>query len=161
VPVLRKTDLPRAIKEAAGNRSPRTLTRLTAGNQILQVKILPVHSGMTIVWQDMTERAQAERAEERLTLAAEGANDGLWEWDLRTQEVYFSARWRAMLGLPATHDLGRVEAWMDRVHADDIGPLRAALDAYLSGQGDHLEHEHRIRHEDGSYRRFLCRGVAV
>jgi diguanylate cyclase (GGDEF)-like protein len=50
---------------------------------------------------------------------------------------------------------------MDRVHADDLDPLKEALEAHLSGKTDHFEHEHRIRHEDGTYRRFLCRGLAV
>ena len=77
----------------------------TAGARILQVKILPVAGGVTLLWHDVTERTRAEhalkRSEERLALAAEGANDGLWEWDLRTQEFYVSGRWRAMIGLPA------------------------------------------------------------
>jgi diguanylate cyclase (GGDEF)-like protein len=50
---------------------------------------------------------------------------------------------------------------MDRVHADDIVALKEALEAHLSGTTDHFQHEHRIRHEDGTYRRFVCRGVAV
>jgi diguanylate cyclase (GGDEF)-like protein len=66
-----------------------------------------------------------------------------------------------MIGLPAHAGSGRLEEWMDRVHADDIGPLKEALEAHLSGKTDHVQHEHRIRHEDGTYRRFLCRGVAV
>src|SRR2546425_12512309 len=66
-----------------------------------------------------------------------------------------------MIGLPAHAGIGRPEEWMDRVHADDIAPLKEALEAHLSGQTDHFQHEHRIRHEDGTYRRFLCRGVAV
>jgi diguanylate cyclase (GGDEF)-like protein/PAS domain S-box-containing protein len=120
---------------------------------------------VTLLWHDVTERTRAEhalkRSEERLALAAEGANDGLWEWDLRSQEFYFSGRWRAMLGLPAPEGIGRPEEWMDRVHADDIVLLKEALEAHLSGKADHFQHEHRIRHEDGTYRRFLCRGVAV
>ena len=169
VPVLGKTELPRAIDDALTNRSPRTLAALglpsTAGARILQVRILPVVGGVTLLWHDVTERTRAEhtlkRSEERLALAAEGANDGLWEWDLRSKEVYFSGRWRAMIGLPAHAGIGRPEEWMDRVHADDIAPLKEALEAHLSGQTDHFQHEHRIRHEDGTYRRFLCRGVAV
>ena len=169
VPVLGKTELPRAINDALTNRSPRTLAHLglpsAAGARILQVKILPVVGGVTLLWHDVTERTRAEhalkRSEERLALAAEGANDGLWEWDLRSKEFYFSGRWRAMLGLPAPAGIGRPEEWMDRVHADDIVPLKEALEAHLSGKTDHFEHEHRIRHEDGTYRRFLCRGVAV
>ncbi|MGB7217458.1 MAG: EAL domain-containing protein [Vicinamibacterales bacterium] len=169
VPALAKTDLPRAINDALTNRSPRTLAQLglpsAAGPRILQVRILPVVGGVTLLWQDVTDRTRADqslkRSEERLALAAEGASDGLWEWDLRSQEFYVSARWRALLGLPAPAGVGRPEEWMDRVHADDIGPLKQALEAHLSGKTAHFEHEHQIRHEDGTYRRFLCRGIAV
>jgi diguanylate cyclase (GGDEF)-like protein/PAS domain S-box-containing protein len=169
VPGLDKTELPRAISDALTDRSPRVLAHLglpaAAGARILQVKILPVAGGVTLLWHDVTERTRAEhalkRSEDRLSLAAEGANDGLWEWDLRNQEFYFSGRWRAMIGLAAPAGIGRPEEWMDRVHADDIVPLKEALEAHLSGTIDHFQHEHRIRHEDGSYRRFLCRGIAV
>jgi diguanylate cyclase (GGDEF)-like protein/PAS domain S-box-containing protein len=168
-PGLRKTELPRAIDDALTDRSPRTLAQLTlpsaAGARILQVRILPVLGGVTLLWHDMTERTRADQArnrnDERLALAAEGANDGLWEWDLRSQEFYGSSRWRALIGLPAVAGLGRPEEWMDRVHADDLRPLEDALDAHLSGKTDLFQHEHRIRHEDGTYKRFMCRGVAV
>ena len=89
---------------------------------------------MTLLWDDVTERTRAEpalkRSEERLALAAEGANDGLWEWDLRSQEFYCSTRWRAMLGLPAAAGIGPVAEWIDRVHEDDRAELKAALDAH-------------------------------
>jgi diguanylate cyclase (GGDEF)-like protein/PAS domain S-box-containing protein len=169
VPALGKTELPRVINDALTNRSPRTLAHLglpfAAGARVLQVRILPVVGGVTLLWHDITEQACAEqalkRSEERLALAAEGANDGLWEWDLRSQEFYFSRRWKAMIGLPDPAGIGRPEEWMDRVHVDDLAQLKEALEAHLSGKTADLQHEHRIRHEDGTYRRFLCRGVAV
>ena len=169
VPALGTTSLPRAINEALKDRTARTLSHVSlpspAGARILQVKILPVGGGVTLLWHDVTERTQAEhalkRSEERLALAAEGANDGLWEWDLRTQEFYFSARWRAMVGLPPSAGIGRPEEWIERVHPDDAAPLKEALKAHLSGDTEHFEHEHRIRNEDGTYRKFLCRGVAA
>jgi diguanylate cyclase (GGDEF)-like protein/PAS domain S-box-containing protein len=169
VPVLGKTELPRAISESLSDRRARTLPRIgltfAESARILQVKILPVAGGVTLLWHDVTERTHAElelkRREDRLALAAEGANDGLWEWDLRSQEFYVSSRWTAMIGLPARAGLGRPEEWTDRVHPDDIGSLKQALDAHLSGKTDHFENEHRIRHEDGTYQRFLCRGIAV
>ena len=168
VPVLAKTDLPRAVSEALTSRTPGTLAPLrlsaAASARTLHVRILPVVGGVTLLWHDVTERTRAEhaikRGEERLALAAEGANDGLWEWDLRSQEFYCSGRWRAMLGLPEPAGIGRPEEWMDRVHADDIVALKEALEAHLSGTTDVFQHEHRIRHEDGTYRRVLCRGVA-
>ena len=150
-------------------RAPRTLAHLglptAAGRRMLQVRVLPVAGGVTLLWDDITERARAEhalkRSEERLALAAEGANDGLWEWDLRSQEFYCSSRWRAMLGLPAPAGIGPLPEWIDRVHDDDRAALKAALEAHLSGKTEHFQHAHRIRHEDGTYRQFLCRGVAV
>jgi diguanylate cyclase (GGDEF)-like protein/PAS domain S-box-containing protein len=169
VPAFAKTELPRAVTDALANRSPRTLAHLAlpsaAGARILEVKILPVAGGATVLCHDVTERARAEdalkRSEERLSLAVEGANDGMWELDLRSQEFYFSRRWKAMIGLSAPAGTGRPEEWFERVHAEDIAPLKQALGAHLSGQTDHFQHEHRIRHEDGTYRRFLSRGVAL
>ena len=108
---------------------------------------MPAAGSTTLLWHDVTEQKRAEyavkRSEERLALAAEGANDGLWEWDLRSQEFYVSARWRAMIGLPATAAIGRPEDWIDRVHPDEIGPLKEALNAHLSGKTDHFQYEHR------------------
>jgi diguanylate cyclase (GGDEF)-like protein/PAS domain S-box-containing protein len=129
------------------------------------VKIQPEADRVTVLWHDITERARAtqarERSEQRLALLAQGANDGLWDWDLRTQECYFSPRWWALLGLPASVGTGRVGDWLDRVHPDDIEPLKQTIGAHLSGQTDHVQHEHRVRHENGTYLGFLCRGVAV
>ena len=169
IAALNQTSLPKAVQEALTSRSPRTLTHLglpsASAPRILEVKILPVADGVTLLWHDTTDRTNAEQAlkrnEERLTLAAEGANDGLWEWDLRTQAFYASGRWKAMMGLPATPGIGRPEEWLGRVHTEDVASLREALEAHLAGTTDHFHHEHRIRHEDGTYRRFLCRGVAA
>ncbi|PWT83496.1 MAG: diguanylate cyclase [Blastocatellia bacterium] len=169
VPALRMTELPRAVEDVLSNRSARTLAHVGLGSgepaRILQVKLLSVVDGVTLLWHDITEQTRAERAlkrsEQRLALAAAGANDGLWEWDLRTRELYFSGRWKSMIGLAAHSSIGRLEDWMDRVHADDLASLKKALDAHLAGRTEHFQHEHRIRHEDGTYRRFLCRGVAL
>ena len=169
VPALARTELPRALADTNADRTARTLNhlRLPSGTdvRIVQVKLLPVAGGITLLWHDVTERERAEhelrRSGERLALAAEGANDGLWQWNLQTQEFYVSGRWRAMIGLPAHAAIGGPGEWLDRVHADDIANLKAALDAHLAGSTQVFQHEHRIRHEDGSYRRFLCRGVAV
>jgi diguanylate cyclase (GGDEF)-like protein/PAS domain S-box-containing protein len=168
VPALRDTGLPRAISDALKDQSPQTLPCLglssSAGARILQVKILPVAGGATLLWYDITERTRADdalkRNTERLALAAEGANDGLWELDLRTQEFYFSGRWKAMLGLSQAAGVGRVEEWLERVHPDDAVALTDALKAHVDGKTELLQHEHRIRHEDGTYRWFLCRGLA-
>ena len=168
VPALSYTQVPQAIEDSLADRQSRTLAVRLSSNpdaRILQVQVIAVDGGVALLWHDVTARTQSEhelkRAAERLTLAAEGANDGLWQWNLRSQEFYVSGRWRAMIGLPANAGIGRPDDWLGRVHADDIADLKDTLETHLAGQTDVFRHEHRIRHEDGTYRRFLCRGLAV
>ena len=157
--------MPRALQDP-GDRTARP-----GGLQLQPLRMrhpareaLPVASAWR-AWHDITERTHAEhelkQTGARLTLAAEGANDGLWQWNLRTQEFYVSVRWRTLVGLPADAAIGRPEDWLTRVHAEDVAGLKASLEAHLAGHTEVFQHEHRIRHEDGSYRRFLCRGLAV
>jgi len=165
---LGETDLPRSLDDALKTLNPRTLpeVRLTTpkGPRILNADILPDADGATIVWHDVTDVRVADHAlrksAERLSLIGDGAQDGLWAWDRRTHEFYVSSRWRAMVGLSPQSGVGRPEDWLNRVHPDDIVPLKDALDAHVSGRADQFLHEHRLRHEDGTYRWFLCRGVA-
>jgi diguanylate cyclase (GGDEF)-like protein len=167
IPALARTELPRLITAAFAERTPQTLPQLTLPSATrvkrMQVRVLPVASGATLLWDDLSSRTNqvATRAAERLALAAEGASDGLWEWDSRTQEFYCSKRWRAMLGLPPRDGVGHVSEWFDRIHDEDRGTLKAALQKHLADGSEHFEHMHRIRHEDGTYRRYLCRGVAA
>jgi diguanylate cyclase (GGDEF)-like protein/PAS domain S-box-containing protein len=169
VPALGGTKVPRAIEAVLEHGTPATIADIKMGSgadaRVLQVKILPVTGGAALLWRDITERTNADRAlrqtVERLTLAAEGANDGLWQWSLATGEFYVSGRWRAMVGLAADAPIGRAEDWLGRVHVEDLSGLKASLEAHLGGHTEIFQHEHRIRHEDGSYRRVLCRGQAV
>ncbi len=100
-------------------------------------------------------------SEERHALALRGANDGIWDWDVDGDRVFFSARWKAMLGY-AEHEVGDSRGeWLGRVHPDDRGALVQSLDAHLTGSTEHFEFEHRIQHRDGAYRWMLTRGIAV
>jgi diguanylate cyclase (GGDEF)-like protein/PAS domain S-box-containing protein len=101
------------------------------------------------------------RSEERYALAASAANDGIWDWDLSTDELYISPRWRAILGHPDAGGVQEPTVWFELVHDDDLPHLRAAVDAHLAGRSAHLESEHRIRHQDGSWRWMLARGLAM
>src|SRR4051812_29606564 len=98
---------------------------------------------------------------ERHALALQGTNDGLWDWDVASDRVYLSPRWKAMLGF-TEGELGDTrEAWLERVHPDDRPAFTEALDAHLAGAAEHFEFEHRVRHRDGAYRWMLARGTAV
>ncbi|MEA2295111.1 MAG: hypothetical protein QOE86_2750 [Solirubrobacteraceae bacterium] len=105
-------------------------------------------------------RALAE-SEERYALAMAGANDGLWDWDLRTDRLYLSARWKTMIGFEAA-ELGDEPAeWFERIHAEDRPLVLQALDAHLQGRSAHFESEYRVMARDGRYRWMLARGLAV
>ena len=111
------------------------------------------------------ERQTAEEAlrnsEERYAIAVRGANDGLWDWDLESDRIFYSPRWKSMLGF-SVGDVGdSTREWLDRIHPDDRPPFRRHLDAHLTGATGHFEFEHRMRNSAGEYLWVLARGVAV
>ncbi len=120
--------------------------------------------GLVSSCQDISERKAAEEAltesEARYALAVRGANDGIWDWDLRRDQIYFSARWKAMLGYEEDEISDLPDAWFSRVHPEDRSRLRHRLDAHLAGRTAHFEVEHRLLHADGNYRWMRTRGVA-
>jgi diguanylate cyclase (GGDEF)-like protein/PAS domain S-box-containing protein len=113
---------------------------------------------------DITARKRAEESlresEERYALAMCGANDGLWDWNVRTGEIYYSARWKEMLECDE-RIAGLPEEWFKRVHPDDLESLKSAIAAHRDGMTPHFEIEHRMLHRDGRYRWMLSRGTAV
>jgi diguanylate cyclase (GGDEF)-like protein/PAS domain S-box-containing protein len=109
------------------------------------------------------KRAQEalKESEERYALAARGSNDGLWDWNLSTNVVHFSPRWKAMLGYEESQIGDRPEEWFDRIHDADRGRVKEEIAAHQKGLTPHFESEHRVLHKDGSFRWMLSRGVAV
>ncbi len=105
--------------------------------------------------------AALQAREERLALAMQGTNDGYWDWDVRTDDTYFSPRWKSMLGYADDEVANRFEAWRELIHPDDVERALAQVNAYLEGKVPVYELEHRLRHRDGSYRWILARGTAL
>jgi diguanylate cyclase (GGDEF)-like protein/PAS domain S-box-containing protein len=168
LPALSQTEFAQAFDEAVSDQRPLMLSRLAltvSDVRLLQVKIFPAADCVTILWNDVTERSRAEqalqRSEERFALMQAGANDGLWEWEIRSHQINVSARWRELVGLPQRSGIGPLDDWLGRVHPEDLQALWDAIKAHVYGKTEHLQHEHRIRHENGTYRRFLCRGIAA
>jgi len=114
--------------------------------------------------QELSERQRAEVAlrlsEERYALAVEGANDGIWDWDIKTQQVYYSPRWLSMLGFKENEIGHSINEWFNRVYVEDRQALSEAIRAHIRGETEQFEHEHRLRLRDGSYNWFLARGLA-
>ncbi|HEY2462388.1 MAG TPA: EAL domain-containing protein [Candidatus Acidoferrum sp.] len=108
---------------------------------------------------------QAEEAlresEERYALAARGANDGLWDWNLLSNAIYFSPRWKMMLGYEEAEIQNRPEEWLDRIHVADRERVKDEISAHQRGLTPHFESENRIQHKDGTFRWMLSRGLAV
>ncbi|MGA3039877.1 MAG: EAL domain-containing protein, partial [Bryobacteraceae bacterium] len=101
-------------------------------------------------------------SEERYALAARGSNDGLWDWDLDSGRVYYSERWKALVGYPESEIGDGAGEWFSRVHPEDLERLREVLRAeQAAGSSKAFECEHRMRHRDGTYRWMNCRGAAV
>lgn len=101
-------------------------------------------------------------SEERYSLALQGANDGIWDWDLRSNIVHYSTRWKTMLGYAEEQIQDSPEEWFQRIHADDLARVQAELAAHLAGQIPHFESEHRmLRGDDQTYCWVLARGLAI
>ncbi|MFZ4766587.1 MAG: PAS domain-containing protein, partial [Roseimicrobium sp.] len=114
---------------------------------------------------DISDRKEALRAlaksEERFSLAVQGANDGIWDWDVRSNEVYYSPRWKSMLGY-APHELADTFATFENLlHPDDRPRVLETVKQYLAQGLEHYSVEFRARHADGAYRWILARGIAL
>ena len=106
-------------------------------------------------------RAQYRRADDdRFQLAVEGANDGIWDWDIENNTVYLSPRWKSLLGY-ADHEISNnLVEWLSRIHTDDRARVIAGVTDYLEGTTTNYEIEYRLRHKDGSWRWVISRGSA-
>jgi PAS domain S-box-containing protein len=113
---------------------------------------------------DITERKRTELAlresEERLTLAFAGAQEGIWDWDLETNAVVYSARWKEMLGYAEDEVEPHISAWERLVHPDDRAAADRAHESVVRGQPTY-EAEFRLRHKEGRYIHVLSRGFPV
>ncbi len=115
--------------------------------------------------QDVTERERVAEAlresEERLRLAVRASNIGLWDWDLRTNEVVFSREWKGQLGYEEDEIGDSYLEWETRLHPDDMPKVLVALRGYLTGERAEHAAEFRMLHKDGTYRWIYARGEFV
>ncbi len=133
---LRRADLTRSLRRQAEERQ-QNLAAALAANAALSTN------------------------ESRLRFAFEGSGDGLWDWNVSAGTVFFSKRWKEMLGY-AEDEIGHgLEEWSKRVHPDDRAETLAAVRAYLAGKTPQYTKEHRVQCKDGSWKWILDRGLVV
>lgn len=114
---------------------------------------------------DISEGKKAEVQlrvnEERLKYALDGATDGLWDWDVPTNHVFYSKKWKAMLGYSETEIGTSLDEWSSRVHPDDLNRVMAEVNRHINGETPSYENEHRIKCKDGSYKWIMDIGQVV
>jgi PAS domain S-box-containing protein len=108
-----------------------------------------------------TTNAETDPTAERLALAIEGANDGLWDWDIVADKVYYSPRWKAMLGYADDEISDDFDEWVRRIHPDDRERCLEAIEEHLHSPESAYRLEHRLRHKDGSWRWILTRAASL
>lgn len=108
-------------------------------------------------------QASLEAARDRFSLAVAGSDDGIWDWDRATGQLFSSARAREILGIAHVPESEPADRWFAslRIHPDDEPRRRAAFDNHLAGKVPAYEVELRVRHPDGSYRWVRVRGTSV
>ena len=115
--------------------------------------------------QDITDRKNAEEALLDATMrqreAVKAANVGLWDWDLLTNEVSYSAEWKSQIGYEE-HEIGdEFEQWQCRVHPDDLATAMEKITDHIEGRLPEYRTEFRFRNKDGSYRWILSHGSVI
>ena len=165
-PGVAGTESEAALREAAESGEPaefeQHVDRLGAD---LVVNAYPLDDGLALYFRDVTEKRERERelreVSERLRLAVEGADVGVWDWNVRTDEVRFDERWAAMLG----HDTDEIDfdlsTWEERVHPDDIDDAWDAIEAHFAGETDVYRSDFRMRTKSGDWKWIRDRGRVV
>ena len=115
--------------------------------------------------EEISAKKDAEEAlrksEERWQLALTGTNDGLWDWNVKTNNLFLSARYQEILGFPHQSTGTRFEAWVARIHPDDVKRVTQAIGDHFSRKTALFSVEYRLGCKDGSYAWVLMRGRAL
>jgi len=142
------------IKQAKENLEQRVQERtqkLASINQELAIEIKE---------RKRIESLLRER-EERYELAVSGTNDGIWDWDISTNEVYYSPVWMRILGYEKNPLPNRLSSWSDRVHPDDLQKVLEAINNHLAGNTQIYENIHRIKHRERYYLWIAAKGRCI
>jgi diguanylate cyclase (GGDEF)-like protein/PAS domain S-box-containing protein len=158
-----QTDLP-VIMVTASGQGPAIVEAFDLGANDYLTKPIDCPVALARIATHLSHKRVFEtlrESQERFALAVDGANDGLWDWNLGTNEVYWSPRWKSMLGYEDSEIKVTPDEWLDRLHQDDWTRVRQSVAAHIAHGTGHYESEHRLRHRDGTFRWVLCRAAAI
>ncbi|OQW30491.1 MAG: hypothetical protein A4E19_09250 [Nitrospira sp. SG-bin1] len=141
------------------------------GVRILHTKKIPILDDvgqpqyLLSISEDITEHKQAasilRESEERWQFALEGSGDGVWDWNVCTDQVFLSAQWKRMLGYEPDEIKDTREAWWAAVHPDDRERVNKAITHHFRRESPVYVSEHRVRCKDGRYKWILGRGKVL
>ena len=164
--------LEEALEGAGLNESAITEASFTGGDSAsprMELTFIPIVSRnqvreISVIVRDPSRenhlRDKLEDSRRRFDMAARGTNDGIWEWNLRNNTLYFSPRWKSMLGFDEEEIGDSLDEWLDRVHPEDRRPLKITLTSLVQGPNERLSAEYRIQHRNGNYLWVRCSSLA-
>jgi diguanylate cyclase (GGDEF)-like protein/PAS domain S-box-containing protein len=119
-----------------------------------------LYSQIEIAIHNHRSESDLRRREERFSLANQGSDDGLWDWNTEKNTIYFSSRAAALLGYTSEELVGAPRDWLERIHPGDRARVRNEIRNHITGDQQHFYSEHRTLHKDGTYRWILAKGLA-
>jgi len=141
---------------------------VSVATAVIMLWVIPGALSLPSVAQLQAEIQQRKAIEEALReseyrwkFAIHGSGDGVWDWDVRTDETMYSTRWKEMLGYAEDDIQPNLHAWLSLIHPDDRPRVTEAAQAYLSGKTAIYVIEYRLRCKDESYKWVLSRGMVV
>ena len=135
--------------------------RGVAQPELLEDKSVLWHGYIYDITEIKEEQIEMKRLKEQFELAVAGTNDGIWDWDLKTNELYLSKRWKAMLGYE-DHELENYLAtFMKLIYKDDVPEINDYIQSYLQNKISHYSKEFRMVHKDGTIKWILAKGEAL
>ncbi|WP_200531717.1 PAS domain S-box protein [Halorubrum sp. LN27] len=165
-PTLRGTRIETEFRDAVASGEPTAFEYHFEGPDLdFAIDAYPSDTGLSVYFRDVTDERERERElrelSERFRLAVEGADVGVWDWDIRTDEVRFDERWAGMLGYDKSEIAFELSEWEDRVHPDDLAEVWAALEAHFAGETEYYRCDHRMEAKSGEWKWIRDRGRVV
>ena len=161
------------LRDIMTEQSSKTEARLvTKSGQILHVQIhaklqaydhetgeATLLGGLLDITEFKAVESALRKSEERFQLAIAGSNDGLWDWNIEKNELFYSPRWKTMLGYEPSEFGSDYDTWAMLLHPDDCEVAQKQLNEFLKSDSKNYEIEFRMRHKDGSYRIIQSKGT--